>query len=102
MSSIWPNPGAAACLLAAFALAAPAAEADASADLTGEWEMTTMVFGSPLAERMALAVENGKITGTSSGRPVTGTVEGDRIRFETKDRDGTVNSYEGRLEGGKL
>ena len=82
--------------VAAGAIGAPAP------DVSGEWEMTTMVFGDALAERIVLKVEGGKITGTSSGRPVTGIVDGDRVRFETKDRDGTVNSYEGRLQNGAL
>jgi amidase len=89
---------AAVCLLAA----ATSRAAAPAADVSGEWELTTMVFGNPLAERVTFSVENGKLTGTSSGRPVTGTVEGDRVRFETKDRDGTVNAYEGRLANGAL
>jgi acetamidase/formamidase len=92
---------AALCLLVSAALSGQAAR-PATADVSGEWELTTVVFGNPLAERIELKVENGKITGTSSGRPVTGTVERDRVRFETKDRDGTVNAYEGRLQNGAL
>jgi amidase len=82
--------------LAAGAIGAPAP------DVSGEWEMTTMVFGNPLAERIVLKVEGSKISGTSSGRPITGTVDGDRVRFETKDRDGTLNAYEGRSQNGAL
>lgn len=84
-------------------LAAPASYAAApAASVAGEWEMTTMVFGNPLAQRVTFSVDGAKLTGTSSGQPLTGTVEGDRIRFETKDPDGTVNTYEGRLQDGKL
>jgi len=83
-------------LASALVAAAPAG------DVSGEWEMTSMVFGNPLVERVTFSVEKGKLTGTSSGRPVTGTVDGDRVRFETKDRDGTVNTYEGRLQDGKM
>jgi len=82
------------CLLAAAPVQAE--------DLSGEWELTTMVFGQPLVERLNFKVENGKITGTSSGTAVTGSVDGNRIRFEYKDRDGTDNLYEGRLQDGKL
>jgi hypothetical protein len=85
------------CLLASSLLAATAAS-----DVSGEWEMTTMVLGNPLAERVTFTVDKGKLTGTSSGRPVTGTVNGDRVRFETKDQDGTVNTYEGQLQDRKL
>src|SRR5262249_62261384 len=73
-----------------------------TADVSGEWELTTMIFGNPLSERLTLTVENGKLTGKSSGKDVTGTVEGDRIQFESKDQDGTKNVYEGRLKDGKL
>jgi acetamidase/formamidase len=71
-------------------------------DLSGEWELTTMIFGHPYAERLKLEVGKGKVTGTASGQAVTGTVDGDRIRFEYKDDDGTDNLYEGRLQDGKL
>jgi len=68
-------------------------------DLSGEWELTTNVLGNPLAHRLTLKVEKGKLTGSvSRGKqtPITGTVAGDLVRFEYKD-DGTVNRYEGRL-----
>ena len=34
--------------------------------------------------------------------PVTGTVDGDRVRFEVKDRDGSTSAYDGRLKDGLL
>src|SRR5712691_9061544 len=71
-------------------------------DLSGEWELTTLVFGNPLNERLTLKVDRGKVTGTNSGRTVSGKVDLDRVRFEYKDRDGTNNLYEGRLQDGKL
>src|SRR3982751_323141 len=71
-------------------------------DVSGDWEMSTVLFGNTLAERVHFDVEKGKLTGTSSGRPLTATLDCGQIRFETKDRDGTVNTYEGRLEGGRL
>jgi len=89
---------AAACLLAA----AGAHAAAPAAGVAGEWEMTTMVFGNPLGQRVTFSVDGAKLTGTSAGQPLTGTLDGDRVRFETKDRDGTVNTYEGRLQDGKL
>lgn len=86
-------------------LAAAGARAAAPPDVSGEWELTTDVLGNPLAARMTLTVEKGKLTGTiRSGGPkaVTGSVEGDRVRFEWKDRDGTVSAYDGRLQNGQL
>jgi hypothetical protein len=86
-----------------FLLAASAAHAQS--DISGEWEMTTRVIGNTLAHRLTIKVEKGKLTGTvSRGKPtpITGTVAGDQVRFESKDPDGTVNHYEGRLSDGVL
>ncbi len=91
-----------ACLLAAGAARGLDMPPTASPGVAGEWELTTLVFGNPLHERLNLVVEKGKITGKNSGRPVTGRVDGDRVRFEYKDQDGTRNLYEGRLQDGQL
>ena len=82
-----------------------AAASPATGDVSGEWELTTRILGNPLHGRLTLNVEGGKLTGTLRAgrkRDVAGTVEGDRVRFEWKDRDGTTNSYEGRLQNGTL
>jgi len=74
-------------------------------DLSGEWELMITVFGNSLAYRMDLKVDAGKLTGSvSRGKPtpITGTADGDRIRFEWKDPDGTQNTFEGRLQKGEL
>jgi len=72
----------------------------ASPDWNGEWELTTLFFGVPRAERLTLRVEKGKLTGTlrhgGKSLPVTGTASGDAVRFEYKDQDGSQNVYEGR------
>jgi amidase len=84
--------------------AAPAVS-PAPADLSGEWELTTLVLGNPLSGRLTLSVEKGTLSGTlqSGGRKaVSGTVAGDHVRFEWKDRDGTTNAYDGRLHSGRL
>ena len=91
-----------ACLLVAVSLAAAPAT-----DLSGEWELIMTLFGNPLAYRMELKVEGGKLTGSvSRGKPtpITGTIQGpgDRVRFEWKDPDGTQNTFDGRLEKGEL
>lgn len=78
---------------------------EAAASLSGEWELKTTVFGAVVGERLKLSVEQGKITGSVYKRrdvPVTGTVEGDRVRFEFKDADGSSSLYEGRLQDGSL
>jgi amidase len=84
--------------LAVLSLAQPAP----TPNLAGDWELTTMVFGNALVERLTLEAAGGKLTGKSSGRDVTGSVEGDHVRFESKDQDGTMNRYDGHLKDGKL
>jgi acetamidase/formamidase len=84
-------------------LAAPAALAlPAPADVSGDWILTTLVYNEPLNELLTLKVENGKITGKNTGRDVTGEASGDRVRFQYKDQDGTLNVYEGKLKDGRL
>jgi len=76
------------------------------ANLTGEWELTTLFFGVPLAERLTLKVEKGKLTGSVSHRgksmPVSGRVDGETVSFEYKGDDGSRNLYEGRIQGAEL
>ena len=96
-----------ACLgLVCLLLAAPSAAAPGpKEDVGGEWILTISLFDNPLAYRMDAKVDAGKLTGTvSRGKPtpITGTVEGDRVRFEWKDPDGTLNKFDGRLEKGEL
>jgi amidase len=79
----------------------------AAADLSGEWILTIAFYGNPLAYRMQLAPDGGKLGGSvSRGKPIpiTGTIQGDgdRVRFEWKDPWGTLNQLEGRLEKGEL
>ncbi len=76
-----------------------------SASVSGEWVLTTELFGNPLHERLNLRVEKGKISGSvyrGKSVPVSGKIDGDRVQFEYKDQDGSVSSYEGRLENGSL
>ena len=90
------------CLLATAGAQAENALQSAPSDLSGEWELTTLRLSRSLSELLNLKVDKGKITGTTSGRTVSGKVEGDRVQFEYRDQDGTNNVYEGRLQDGKL
>ena len=92
-------------VLIPFFAAAPAPSSPAAPDLSGEWILTTRVFGNPLGSRLELSASAGKLTGAvwNGGRkPVDGTVEGERVRFSWKDEDGTTNTYEGRFRNGAL
>ena len=73
--------------------------------VSGEWVLMVSLFDNPISYRMDAKVDAGKLTGTlSRGKPtpIEGTVEGDRVRFEWKDSDGTVYKFDGRLEKGEL
>jgi len=91
------------CLVPALLLTAVAAVLGASPqaappDLSGDWILTTQVHGEPLNELLTLRVVDGEITGKNAGRDVKGEAKGDRVRFQYKDQDGTLNVYEGKLE----
>ena len=78
---------------------------EAAASLSGEWVLSTTIFGAVSGERLKLTVEQGKVTGSIYQRrdvPVTGTIEGDHVRFEVKDQDGSTSAYDGRLKDGLL
>lgn len=90
-----------------FGVSAALGQAFAGApNLTGEWELTTLVFGVPLAERLNLKVEEGKLTGFlrhhGKSLPIHGKVDGDALGFEYEGDDKSRNVYEGRLEGADL
>src|SRR5262249_11828497 len=85
------------------ALALGAAAPAPAADVSGEWLLTTVWFGEPVAERLTLKVEKGKLAGSvrhGGVTPVTGRIDGDRVRFEWKEKDGQIFVYEGRLQDG--
>ncbi len=103
----WVGFGLSVCCGLLLGVASVRAQASAgAASLTGEWELTTTIFGVPLGERLNLKVEKGTLTGSIWHRgksiPVTGRVDGDSIRFEYKDTDGARNAYVGHLEGAAL
>src|SRR6476659_7172225 len=78
----------------AAALLGQATPGGGSADWNGEWELTTLFFGVPLAERLRLEVDKGRVTGTVlhrgknvpitgvAGAGATGAAGGASIRFE--------------------
>ena len=87
----------------ASALLGQAAPGGGSAEWNGEWELTTLYFGVPLAERLRLEVDRGRVTGSvrHQGKdvPITGTTGAaadGSIRFEYQGADGSRNVYEGK------
>ena len=89
-------------LVAPFAIGQEAPRAPAS--LSGEWILTTVVFGNERSERLNLQVEKGKVTGSVYRRrkrvPLAGKIEGGEIRFVLQEGE-SKSSYTGRVvEGG--
>ena len=69
---------------------------------TADWELTSVVFGHNLGERMKLKVDQGQLSGAVyRGENVTlqGTLHGSDVGFEFKESDGTVNDYTGHFAG---
>ena len=103
-----PTAGRAAILGAAVVAVAAIATAQASApaSLTGEWILTTTVFGNERSERLHLRQEKGKLTGSVYRRgkqvPLTGKVEGENVEFVVPASDGGKGTYTGKISGGAL
>jgi amidase len=72
---------------------------------TTDWELTTVVFGRNLGERMKLKIEQGQLSGAVyRGENVTlhGTLHASDVSFEFKESDGTVNVYNGHSSGDSM
>jgi amidase len=84
-----------------------AAQAPASAaNLTGDWILTTVVFGHERSERLHLKSEKGKLSGSVYRRgkdvALTGKAEGDNVEFVVPTGDGGKATYTGRIAEGVL
>jgi acetamidase/formamidase len=70
--------------------------------LSGEWELTTVVFGVERSERLVLKIDGGTLAGTISRRgksvPVSGKVDGADVTFSTEEVEGSRSTYAGRIE----
>ena len=93
---------------AVMVAAAPgAAQAPApAANLTGDWILTTVVFGHERSERLRLKSEKGKLSGSVYRRAkevaLTGRVEGDNVEFVVPAGDGGRATYTGKIAEGVL
>lgn len=74
-------------------------------DLAEDWELTTVVFGQNLGERMNLSLDKGQFSGyVYRGEKVAlkGSLAGTTFKIEFKESDGTTNTYTGQLAGGAM
>jgi acetamidase/formamidase len=68
-------------------------------DLSGRWVVTTDIYGNPLAQKLTLKSDAGKLTGKFDGDDLEGTVNGNAIHFVAKDKDGNTSEYNGIISG---
>jgi amidase len=83
-------------------LTACLAFAQLSPSPTADWELTTVLFGRNLGERMTLKIDKNELSGAvyrGENVALHGTLRGSDVNFEFKESDGTVNNYAGRLTG---
>ena len=73
--------------------------------LSGDWVLTTVIYGQNLGERLILKLEKDHLSGSiyrDSKIPLEGTLQGREIHFSFKESDGTRDDYQGRFEGDVL
>lgn len=70
--------------------------------LNGEWLVTQTVYGNPLYQRMTLATQDGKLTGTFDRDKLEGTLNGNAIHFIARDEDNDTSEFTGVLNGSTI
>src|SRR5512140_3804033 len=68
-------------------------------DLSGKWVVTTDIYGNPLAQKLTLKSDTGKLTGKFGGDDLQGTISGNAIHFIAKDKEGNASEYTGTISG---
>lgn len=77
----------------------------AQSDPSGDWVLTTVVFGENLGERLQLKVEKDQLSGTlfrDEGVALKGTLKGQELKFSFKESGGDQSEYAGRFTGDAL
>jgi amidase len=92
----------AATILFQLVLTAFAAFAQLVPSPTTDWELTTVVFGHNLGERMKLKIDKDELSGAvyrGENVALHGTLHASDVNIEFKESDGTVNVYNGLSSG---
>ena len=90
------------CLLFATALTVSAQTPTPSPTLTGRWQVTAELFGSPRYLSLNFDQKGNALTGEFTGDKLTGTVSGASVSFISKDTEGNTDAFTGKLEDGTL
>ncbi len=71
-------------------------------DPSGEWVLTTVVFGQNLGERLKLKLERDQVGGSlyrDEDVALKGTLKGKELKFSFKESGGDQSEYTGRVNG---
>lgn len=92
-------------LVVVCTLCASSSPAQGQTDPSGDWVLTTVMFGENLGERLQLKVERDQLSGTlfrDEGVALKGTVRGQELNFSFKESGGDQSEYKGHLGGEAL
>jgi amidase len=105
MSGLERGRGFVSVILVSVVLSAGLALAQVEQTPTADWELTTVIFGHSLGERMKLKIDKGRLSGAVyRGENVTlqGSLRESNVSFEFKESDGTLDDYSGQLAGDSM
>jgi hypothetical protein len=74
-------------------------------DLSGDWVLTTVVFGENIGERLQLKVEKDQLSGTllrDEAVSLKEAVHGQELKFSFKESGGDQSEYKGRISSEAL
>lgn len=74
----------------------------AFAQATGQWVMTTDLWGNPAYRTLTLVQDGGTLTGDIDGDRLTGRLAGSTITFEDVDAGNATYSFTGTLREGRI
>lgn len=89
-------------LTLSFTLFSQTSRGQAQGDPSGEWVLTTVVFGQTLGERLKLKLEKDQVAGSlhrDEDVALKGTLKGQELRFIFKESGGGQSEYTGRVTG---
>src|SRR5438067_5889104 len=71
-------------------------------NLTGDWVLSTDIFGSALQQKLVLKVEGSKVTGELAGNKLEGSVNGNKVNFTVRDENDGTAEFSGTVAGEKI
>lgn len=78
------------------------AQPQADQSLTGKWQVTAEIYGTQMYVPLQLEQAGAKLTGNFRGDKLEGTVEGEKVHFVAKDREGDSNEVTATAANGEM